>query len=225
MARKAVLALVAAATFLGSLGPAAAQNGPGWQGHHGHWQGHDRRDDRRDWRDDRRDDRRDWRDDRRDDRRDWRDDRRDWRDDRRDWRDDRRGWSRDDRRWGDSRYWGGYDPRGSAPRGWVWSNGRWVPDTWVRERAWRGAHRHQVQVYDSWRGQWNPGWSRSGQFVGPPVIYYRDRPDVVFVRGRPSQYWYDPHRQGYYTRDSDGSDILLGVAIGAIGLALALGSY
>lgn len=54
------------------------------------------------------------------------------------------------------------------------------------------------------------------------VVYYYDRPDVVYVRGAPQRYYYDNHRRGYYYRDERGNSVLLGAAIGAIGLAAVL---
>jgi hypothetical protein len=207
----------------------------------------DRRDhDRRDW--DRRDhDRRDW--DRRDhDRRDdW--SRRDWRDPRwgdRSWQDHygRQGWRRD---WYDQRWSGGWDgtwgygyqawrfPGWGWNQGWTpgWNSHReppnshrgfynnggvWVPSPWVWDRASRGARRYPVLVFRSWRDpRPDVRLDRSSR-----VYWLADRAEWVFLRGVNRRYWYDWDRSAYYTRDDDGTLILLAVAPRDIGLGYAL---
>lgn len=133
-------------------------------------------------------------------------DRRDWRDERRDdWRDDRRDHRRD--HWRDER------------RHDVWRSERhryehWQDKRHLVPRDWRYAHGPAV-VY---RG-------KPVRYVHYPrqnVIYYYDRPDVVYVHGAPRRYYYDTHRRGYYYKDDRGNSVLLGAALGAIGLAAVL---
>lgn len=206
---------------------------------------HDRRDDHRDdrrydRRDDRRDDRRyDRRDDRRDDRRGgWHDNRGH---DRAAWEHQRR--LEEQRRWQDQRRWSsssGYNRHrqssyrfsrwsevtpvwvnqyyGSRP-GWSYSSGRWQADRSIYSRAYQNCHRPRVHVgyrYQPWNGYVD--------YNNPHVAWYRDQPDWVYVNGRQRPYYYDDHRSAYYTRDDNNAEILLGVAVAAVGLALLFGS-
>jgi hypothetical protein len=151
------------------------------------------------------------RDDRIEDRYDRWEDRRDWREDRWERRAERR-W--DDRRWDDRRW---DDRRGPPP----WARGRGGPAFWDDRGRVIVVDRRPVYVDRRPIYAAPPRWTRyEDPYRG--YVVYRDRPDVVFVHGRPYRTWYDPRRQGYYYRDNNGRDVLLGVALGAIGLAAVL---
>jgi hypothetical protein len=88
---------------------------------------------------------------------------------------------------------------------------------------------HAVVVADH-RG-YDPYWGRryDGRWgirhVGyrqPHIVYYDRRPEVIYVSGRPYRYHYHPQRRVYYYRDSQGRDIVLGAALGAVGIAAIL---
>ncbi|MCU0881219.1 MAG: hypothetical protein MUF14_00955 [Hyphomonadaceae bacterium] len=205
---------------------------------------HDRRDDRRG---DRRERREDWRDDRRDSRWEHREDhRRDgWRDNR---SHDRAAWEHqrrleEQRRWQERQRWsnrGGYDRHrhsgyrfsrwsdvtpvwvnqyyGSRP-GWSYSGGRWHADRSIHSRAYQNCHRPRIHV-----GHRYQPWNGYVDYNNPHVAWYRDQPDWVYVNGRQRPYYYDDYRSAYYTRDDNNAEILLGVAVAAVGLALLFGS-
>lgn len=181
------------------------------------------------------------------DRRSW--DQRDWRDPSwgdRSWQNhySGRGWRRDwyDQRWsgGWDGTWGygyqawrfpgwgwnqgwspGWNGRGEPPNSWrgFYNNGGvWVPSPWVWDRALRGARRYPVLVYRSWRDpRPDVRLDRSAR-----IYWLADRAEWVFLRGVNRRYWYDHDRCAYYTRDDDGSLILLAVAPRDIGLGYAL---
>jgi hypothetical protein len=137
--------------------------------------------------------------------------------DRDDWHEDRQ-----ERRWDDR------DDRRGHGR---WHNERRDHDRWDDryERAghhWRDRDRHRVvyrhHYYAPPAAYYRGKAVRYISYPRQNVVYYYDRPDVVYVRGAPQRYYYDNYRRGYYYKDERGNTVLLGAAIGAIGLAAVL---
>jgi hypothetical protein len=80
------------------------------------------------------------------------------------------------------------------------------------------------RTYDPyWQKRYDGSWGhRYSDYRRPHIVYYDRRPDVVYVYGRPHRYHYDQQRRHYYYRDNNGSTVVLGAALGAIGLAAIL---
>jgi hypothetical protein len=92
------------------------------------------------------------------------------------------------------------------------------------------ARPHHNVVVDHHRGH-DPYWGRpydgkwGKRYVArrhTNIVYYDRRPDVVYVSGRAHRYYYHPQRRVYYYRDTRGNQVVLGAALGAVGLAAIL---